>query len=65
MSTKTEEQSHNAASPVTGLACYKKICEEETTTFMDDVKEYMDAICNASMEEHKTCFENTLHKVIL
>lgn len=34
----TKEQSHNAASPATGLACYKNICEEESTTFIDDVK---------------------------
>lgn len=65
MSTRTEEQSHNAAPPATGLACYKKICEEKTTGFMDDVKEYMNAICSASMEEHKTCFKNTLDKVTL
>nr|GEW54047.1 protein phosphatase 1 regulatory subunit 3A like [Tanacetum cinerariifolium] len=49
-----------AAAPVVE-SCRKK--KSEDATFLQDVKDHIDEFVNASMAEHKTCFQKTISKM--
>ncbi|KAK7393067.1 hypothetical protein VNO78_21519 [Psophocarpus tetragonolobus] len=55
---KTEKPSSSAA---TVTSCRKK--KNEEATFLEDLKDHIDEFIHASMDEHKTCFKKTLHKM--
>lgn len=43
-------------------SCRKKV--KDDATFFEDVKDHIDDFIHASMDEHKTCFQKTIKKVI-
>ncbi|RAL37917.1 unnamed protein product [Cuscuta campestris] len=52
------------ATPVDAAAkssCRKK--KSESASFLEDVKDHIDEFIHASMDEHKTCFKNTIEKM--
>lgn len=61
MATKNEQAVPSATAPA-GSSCRKKK-STEGATFLEDFKDHMDEFINASMEEHKNCFKNTMNKV--
>lgn len=62
------ERSQNEKLPVsttpsqTMSSCRKK--KNENATFLEDVKDHIDEFIHASMDEHKTCFQKTIKKVL-
>ncbi|KAF9599368.1 hypothetical protein IFM89_036854 [Coptis chinensis] len=42
-------------------SCRKKKSEE--ASFVEDVSSHIDEFINASMDEHKNCFKNTIQKM--
>ncbi|KAH9608550.1 hypothetical protein KSS87_000703 [Heliosperma pusillum] len=42
-------------------SCRKK--KNEEAAFLEDVKDHIDEFIHASMDEHKECFKNTMHKM--
>ncbi|XP_055815696.1 uncharacterized protein LOC129885445 [Solanum dulcamara] len=58
-------QNEKTPSPVTPnpsmTSCRKK--KSEQVTFLEDIKDHMDEFIHASMDEHKTCFKKTIHKM--
>lgn len=57
----TEKQTSAAAVNPAPSSCRRK--KSENATFLEDVKDHIDEFINASMEEHKTCFQKTIQKV--
>ncbi len=47
--------------PTAITSCRKK--KNEEATFLEDLKDHIDEFINASMDEHKTCFQKTIQKV--
>lgn len=43
-------------------SCRKKV--KDDATFFEDVKDHIDEFIHASMDEHKTCFQKTIKKVL-
>ncbi|KAK4754913.1 hypothetical protein SAY87_008670 [Trapa incisa] len=37
--------------------------KKDGATFLEDLKDHIDEFINASMEEHKNCFKNTMRKM--
>ncbi|XP_052731214.1 uncharacterized protein LOC108325417 isoform X3 [Vigna angularis] len=58
-STKGDTGKPSLAANVT--SCRKK--KNEEATFLEDVKDHIDEFIHASMDEHKTCFKNTIQKM--
>lgn len=62
-----KSQPEKQLSPVTTTppipSCRKK--KNEEATFLEDVKDHIDEFIHASMDEHKSCFKKTIHKVVL
>ncbi|URD86618.1 hypothetical protein MUK42_28777 [Musa troglodytarum] len=42
-------------------SCRKKKSEE--ASFLEDLRDHIDEFINASMDEHKTCFQKTIQKM--
>lgn len=59
--SQPENQSSSTATPPVVTSCRKK--KNEEATFLEDVKDHIDEFIHASMDEHKTCFKNTMQKV--
>lgn len=57
----TEKQTSTAAVNPATSSCRRK--KSESATFIEDVKDHIDEFINASMDEHKTCFQKTISKV--
>nr|GMD42579.1 Protein phosphatase 1 regulatory subunit 3A like [Ipomoea batatas] len=49
-----------AGNPATS-SCRRK--KSENATFVEDVRDHIDEFINASMDEHKTCFQKTIRKM--
>nr|GMD44034.1 Protein phosphatase 1 regulatory subunit 3A like [Ipomoea batatas] len=49
-----------AGNPAT-FSCRRK--KSENATFVEDVRDHIDEFINASMDEHKTCFQKTIRKM--
>ncbi|XP_050364110.1 uncharacterized protein LOC126782824 [Argentina anserina] len=45
----------------TPMSCRKK--KDEQATFLEDVKDHIDEFINGSMDEHVSCFKNTMNKM--
>ncbi|XVF59501.1 hypothetical protein PTKIN_Ptkin07bG0280800 [Pterospermum kingtungense] len=57
-----ETQKSQPAAPAPVVAsCRKK--KNEEATFLQDVKDHIDEFIHSSMDEHKTCFKNTIQKM--
>ncbi|GAU28225.1 hypothetical protein TSUD_118320 [Trifolium subterraneum] len=50
-----------ASSAAAAASCRKK--KHEEASFLEDVKDHIDEFINASMDEHKTCFQKTIKKM--
>ncbi|EPS68354.1 hypothetical protein M569_06418 [Genlisea aurea] len=50
-----------APSPAAASSCRKK--RTENASFVQDVRDHIDEFLHASMDEHKTCFQNTIKKM--
>ncbi|CAL0333506.1 unnamed protein product [Lupinus luteus] len=59
--SQPEKQSSAATAPPAITSCRRKKSEE--ATFLEDVKDHIDEFINASMDEHKTCFQKTVLKM--
>lgn len=57
----TEKSQPPVASAPVITSCRRK--KSDDTTFLEDVKDHIDEFINASMDEHKTCFQKTISKV--
>ncbi|XP_024964714.1 uncharacterized protein LOC112504998 [Cynara cardunculus var. scolymus] len=57
----TKESPPPAASAPVMTSCRRK--KSEDATFLQDVKDHIDEFINASMDEHKTCFQKTISKM--
>ncbi|EEF46219.1 uncharacterized protein LOC8259054 [Ricinus communis] len=60
METTQNNRQQKQSSP-TVSSCRKK--KNEEATFLEDVKDHIDEFIHASMQEHKSCFKNTIHKM--
>ncbi|RYR54863.1 hypothetical protein Ahy_A06g030124 isoform B [Arachis hypogaea] len=58
---QSEKQSLPTTNPSVGTSCRKK--KNEEATFLEDLKDHIDEFIHASMDEHKTCFKNTVQKM--
>ncbi|XP_023640556.1 uncharacterized protein LOC17888084 isoform X1 [Capsella rubella] len=47
---------------VPSSSCRKRV-NDDNATFFENLKDHMGEFFNASMEEHKTCFKNTMDKI--
>ncbi|OVA18721.1 hypothetical protein BVC80_1831g288 [Macleaya cordata] len=47
--------------PPATTSCRKK--KSDDPSFMADLRDHIDEFINASMDEHKTCFKKTIHKM--
>ncbi|XP_050235073.1 uncharacterized protein LOC126683268 [Mercurialis annua] len=47
--------------PPAASSCRKKT--NEKAAFLEDLKDHMDEFIHASMEDHKSCFKNTMQKM--
>lgn len=62
MATENNQPTDPAAAAAPAISsCRKK--KSEQATFLEDVKDHIDEFINASMDEHKSCFKNTVQKV--
>ncbi|KAI3716102.1 hypothetical protein L6452_23191 [Arctium lappa] len=60
--TMTSEGSRPPTASAPEMAsCRRK--KSEDATFLQDVKDHIDEFINASMDEHKTCFQKTISKM--
>nr|XP_043626381.1 uncharacterized protein LOC122597864 [Erigeron canadensis]XP_043626382.1 uncharacterized protein LOC122597864 [Erigeron canadensis] len=60
--TTEKSQSPAASAPAPVItSCRRK--KSEDATFLQDVKDHIDEFINASMAEHKTCFQKTVSKM--
>ncbi|XVF58599.1 hypothetical protein PTKIN_Ptkin07bG0079400 [Pterospermum kingtungense] len=57
---QSEKQPSIAAPASVVTSCKKK--KNEEATFIEDLKDHIDEFINGSMDEHKTCFKNTIQK---
>jgi len=55
-------QAENPPKPATS-SCRKKT--KDDANFLEDVKDHIDDFINASMDDHKNCFNKTIKKVCL
>uniref|UniRef100_A0A0D9VYF3 Uncharacterized protein n=1 Tax=Leersia perrieri TaxID=77586 RepID=A0A0D9VYF3_9ORYZ len=62
-SSKTQPQGSASSAPKNQAmtSCRKK--KSDDATFMEDLKDHIDEFIHASMDEHKTCFKNTIQKM--
>ncbi|ESQ46072.1 hypothetical protein EUTSA_v10000397mg [Eutrema salsugineum] len=58
-SIKTENQ----PKPAVSTSCRKHV-KDDNATFLANLKEHFNEFVNASMDEHKTCFKNTMDKIM-
>ncbi|XP_031103563.1 uncharacterized protein LOC116007111 [Ipomoea triloba] len=56
-----EKQTSAAAGNPATSSCRRK--KSENATFVEDVRDHIDEFINASMDEHKTCFQKTIRKM--
>ncbi|KAK9286922.1 hypothetical protein L1049_015329 [Liquidambar formosana] len=59
--SQQEAQATPAAAKPAVTSCRKK--KSDDATFFQDVKDHIDEFIHASMDEHKTCFKNTIQKM--
>ncbi|XP_006650520.1 uncharacterized protein LOC102721532 [Oryza brachyantha] len=62
-SSKTQSQESASSVPKNPAmaSCRKK--KSDDATFLEDLKDHIDEFIHASMDEHKTCFKNTIQKM--
>ncbi|CAA3003333.1 Dipeptide transport ATP-binding dppF [Olea europaea subsp. europaea] len=56
-----EKLPSSAAQTQAMASCRKK--KNEEATFLQDVRDHIDEFVNASMDEHKNCFQKTIKKM--
>lgn len=62
MATQQKTQAENPPKPAMS-SCRKKT--KDDANFLEDVKDHIDEFINASMDDHKNCFNKTIKKVSL
>ncbi|GAU22647.1 hypothetical protein TSUD_234690 [Trifolium subterraneum] len=61
MDTQKSQPEKPYSSAAVATSCRKK--KHEEASFLEDVKDHIDEFINASMDEHKTCFQKTIKKM--
>ncbi|RHN65601.1 hypothetical protein MtrunA17_Chr3g0081641 [Medicago truncatula] len=61
MDTQKNQAEKPTSSAAVATSCRKK--KHEEASFLEDVKDHIDEFINASMDEHKTCFQKTIKKM--
>lgn len=61
METTQKTQAETPSKPVVS-SCRKKA--KDDANFLEDVKDHIDEFINASMDDHKNCFNKTIKKVL-
>ncbi|PIA55742.1 hypothetical protein AQUCO_00700216v1 [Aquilegia coerulea] len=59
--SEPESPSSSVATPPPMTSCRKK--KSDDATFLQDLRDHIDEFVHASMDEHKTCFKKTMHKM--
>uniref|UniRef100_A0A1J3E6U3 Uncharacterized protein n=1 Tax=Noccaea caerulescens TaxID=107243 RepID=A0A1J3E6U3_NOCCA len=62
MDTQKIETENQAEAAVSSTSC-KKYVKDDNATFFTNLKGRFDAFVNTPMDEHKTCFKNTMDKI--
>lgn len=57
-------QTENPPKPEVPTSSCRKRVTDDNATFFENMKVHMDEFIHASMDEHKTCFKNTMEKVL-
>lgn len=57
-----KDQTQDPQKPAMASSCRRKV--KDDATFFEDVKDHIDEFIHASMDEHKTCFQKTISKVL-
>ncbi|KAL9300204.1 hypothetical protein AtEden1_Chr2g0240401 [Arabidopsis thaliana] len=60
--TKKIETENPPKPQVPASSCRKRV-KDDNATFFANLKDHMDEFIHASMDEHKTCFKNTMDKI--
>lgn len=55
-------QAETPPKPATSSSCRKMV--KDDANFLEDVKDHIDEFINASMDDHKNCFNKTIKKVL-
>ncbi|XP_004495474.1 uncharacterized protein [Cicer arietinum] len=61
MDTQKSQVEKPSSSAAVATSCRKK--KHEEVGFLEDIKDHIDEFINASMDEHKTCFQKTIKKM--
>ncbi|KAK9100908.1 hypothetical protein Scep_024338 [Stephania cephalantha] len=61
MATEKSQVQPSAGAPPPITSCRKK--KSEDASFIADLRDHIDEFINASMDEHKTCFQKTMKKM--
>ncbi|CAH2061580.1 unnamed protein product [Thlaspi arvense] len=56
-------ETENQATPAVAASC-RKYASDDNATFLENMKGHFNEFVNSSMEEHKTCFKNTMDKIL-
>ncbi|XP_010416922.1 PREDICTED: uncharacterized protein LOC104702708 [Camelina sativa] len=56
-------ETENPPKPQEPLSSCRKRVKDESATFFENLKDHMDEFIHASMDEHKTCFNETMNKI--
>ncbi|CAH8263010.1 unnamed protein product [Arabidopsis lyrata] len=56
-------ETENPPKPEVPLSSCRKRVKDDNATFFENLKDHMDEFIHASMDEHKTCFKNTMNKM--
>ena len=62
-SSQNEKLPSSKAPTQAMTSCRKK--KNEDATFLEGLKDHIDEFMHASMDEHKTCFQKTIKKVLV
>ncbi|XVE93204.1 hypothetical protein REPUB_Repub01dG0170300 [Reevesia pubescens] len=57
------KNSHQHLIPTPAVRSCRKKKNNENEKFLEDIKEHIDEFINASMDDHITCFKNTMNKM--
>ncbi|ESW20832.1 hypothetical protein PHAVU_005G018400 [Phaseolus vulgaris] len=55
------EKGSSSAATAPVVSCRKK--KNEEAAFLEDLKEHIDEFISASVDDHKSCFKKTIHKM--
>lgn len=57
-------QTENLPTPAVVSSSCRKFVKDDNATFLANLKDQINEFVHASMDEHKTCFQNSMNKVL-